>query len=179
MSQRAADLLERLRDLVEREAEEQYKQLEQQWSQPLSNRTYTGKAIEGLRYEGLTERGGHLIFACRTNDSRFREGDCLFLHQGHSPLVADYQEGTLEVDEESYLEISLQKGNLELFRSSPQGWVADEGFVPMSGYYLDALTEASERQVGRARYFRCILGDSGPPDRACPIRESMPMGGAG
>lgn len=162
MSERATDLLKRMRELVESEADAQREQLERQWSEPLTSRVATGRAIEGLRYEGFTDRGGHLIFACQTNDSRFREGDCLFLHRGSSPLLADYEIGTLELDDEHHLEISLQKGNLEHFTDEPTNWIADEGFVDMSGYYLDALTEASSRQVGRNRILPLILGDLVP-----------------
>jgi DNA replication ATP-dependent helicase Dna2 len=162
MSERAADLLKRMRKLVKDEVDAQLEQLERQWSEPLTSRVYTGKAIEGLRYEGVSDRGGHLILTCQTNNSRFREGDCLFLHRGSSPLLADYAEGTLELDDEHYLEVSLQKGNLEHFHDAPTGWVADEGFVDMSDYYLDALTEAGSRQVGRKRILPLILDDLVP-----------------
>jgi DNA replication ATP-dependent helicase Dna2 len=151
MSEPETALLKRLRALVEAEADEQREQLERQWSQPLANRVYTGTAIEGLDYNGVDDRGGYLVFTCATNNSRFRQGDILFLHRGPNPLEADYAEGTVEIDDESRLEISLQSGNLMWFTDAPEEWIADEGYRDMSGYYLDALREVGTRACGRER----------------------------
>jgi DNA replication ATP-dependent helicase Dna2 len=160
MSERAAHLLEQLERLIRQEAEEQREQMESQWSLSLSERVRTGKAIEGLCLAGINDRTGHLRLTCQTNNSRFREGDYLFLHKSH-PLLEQAVECVLEMDEEKRLEVFPQ-GNARRLLDDPEGWIADEGFIDLSGYYLEALTEVADRQIGRTRILPLILGDIGP-----------------
>ena len=47
MSQTTIEFLEKLRHFVESEANTQYKQLERQWSAPLSDRVAKGWAMRG------------------------------------------------------------------------------------------------------------------------------------
>ena len=161
MSDRAADLLKRLEALILQETAQQREHLESQWSLPLAERVRTGKAIEGLRLSGINARTGRVALTCQTNNSRFREGDYLFLHKGH-PLKDAAFECVLELDEEQYLEIVPQGLNVQRLREEPEGWIADEGFMDLSGYYLEALAEVADRQVGQTRILPLILGDIGP-----------------
>jgi DNA replication ATP-dependent helicase Dna2 len=161
MSQkRAARLLRQLEVMIQREVNEQREQIERQWSLPLSERVRSGKAIEGLCLKRINEQTGRLVMTCQTNNSRFREGDHLFLHRSH-PLLEPVIECILEYDEEQYIEIFPQ-GNARRLIDNPRGWIADEGFMDLSGYYLEALNEVADRQVGRLRILPLILGNIGP-----------------
>jgi DNA replication ATP-dependent helicase Dna2 len=161
MSEHATNLLKRLEALILREANEQREQLERQWSLPLSERVRTGKAIEGLRLAGINDQTGRVRLICQTNNSRFREGDHLFLHKGHPLLEAGF-ECVLELDEEQVLEIVPQGFNVSRLIEEPEGWIADEGFLDVSDYYLQALVEVADRQVGRSHILPLILGDIAP-----------------
>ncbi len=155
------DLLNRLKMLIRQESQQQREHLERQWSLPLGERVRKGYTLEGLNFIRINEHTGHLVFKCLTNHSRFREGDYLFLHKSH-PLLEPVMEVILEVDEEQYLEFSLSGGNLTRFIEEPTGWIADEGYMDFSGYYLDALAEVADRNVGRQRILPLILGERGP-----------------
>jgi len=158
---RSARLLKQLERLVQQEYTTQREHIESQWSLPLAQRVRTGKAIEGLALSGINDRTGRLAFTCQTNNSRFREGDYLFLHKSH-PLLEPVVECVLELDEETRLEMVPKSGNARRLLDGPEGWIADEGFMDLSGYYLEALAEVADRQVGRTRILPLILGDAGP-----------------
>jgi DNA replication ATP-dependent helicase Dna2 len=158
---RSARLLKQLERLVLEEYATQREHIESQWSLPVAQRVRTGKAIEGLCLTGISDRTGRLIFTCQTNNSRFREGDYLFLHKSH-PLLESVVECVLELDEETHLEMVPKSGNARRLLDDREGWIADEGFMDLSGYYLDALAEVADRQVGRTRILPLILGDIGP-----------------
>ncbi len=156
-----ATLLERLETLIREESRRQREHLERQWSLPLGERVRKGYALEGLSYVGTNERTGNLVFKCMTNQARFREGDYLFLHKSH-PLLEPLTEVILEVDEEQRLEFSLGGGNLPRIWNEPAGWIADEGFMDLSAYYLAALAEVADRNVGRERILPLLLGTRSP-----------------
>jgi DNA replication ATP-dependent helicase Dna2 len=158
--ERAAHLLKQLDRLIREEAEQQRERMESQWSLPLAERVRTGKAIEGLHLTGINEQTGRLALVCQTNNSRFREGDYLFLHKSH-PSLEPSIECVLELDEEQYLEIFPQ-ANARRLLEDRDGWIADEGFMDLSDYYLQALREVADRQIGRTRILPLILGDIRP-----------------
>ncbi len=170
----ATDLLRSLETLVHQDAAQQRAHLERQWSLPLGERVRRGYALEGLHYTGVNPLTSNLIFQCTTNNARFREGDFLFLHKSH-PLLEPYLELTLEVDDEQRLECSLGRGNATRIWDDPHGWIADEGYMDLSGYYLDALAEVADRHVGRERILPLLLGEVTPQldlaayDRACAV----------
>ncbi len=157
----AAELLRRLEILLRKESEGQRKHFERQWSLPLGERVRKGYAIEGLTYVGTNEHTGNLIFKCMTNNSRFREGDYLFLHKSH-PLLEPPTEVVLEIDDEMRLEFSLVKGNLMRIFEDPADWIADEGYVDLRDFYLAALAEVADSNVGRSRILPLLLGDLAP-----------------
>ncbi len=161
MPRTAADLLRHLETLVREESNHQREHLERQWSLPLGERVRRGYTLEGLSCIGLNERTGNLVFECMANNARFREGDYLFLHKSH-PLLEPTLEVTLEVDDEKRLEFSLGSGNLVRIWDEPESWIADEGYMDLSGYYLDALAEVADRHVGRERILPLLLGEIGP-----------------
>jgi len=161
MSTAAADLLQRLETLVRQESGYQREHLERQWSLPLGERVRRGYALEGLSYVGVSEHTGNLVFKCMANNARFREGDYLFLHKSH-PLLEPIIEVTLEVDDEQRLEFSLGRGNLVRIWDEPHDWIADEGYMDLIGYYLNALAEVADRHVGRERILPLLLDEIGP-----------------
>src|SRR5512145_2493039 len=99
-----ADFLHRLRRFVQQEADAQQEMLERQWARPLGERVARGWTVEGLR---LTHSENSLIrLACQTNQSRFREGDLVVLHQGR-PKDSNALHAELQYDGETDLELSL------------------------------------------------------------------------
>ncbi|MBN1177802.1 MAG: AAA family ATPase [Anaerolineae bacterium] len=161
MSQKATRLLNQLDRMVRQEARQQQEQIERQWSLPLAERVRTGRAIEGLCFSSINAETGNVVLRCQSNQSRFREGDHLFLHRGN-PLLEPLLECTLEIDEELHLEIVPLDLNVKRLIEEPDDWIADEAFVDMSGYYLQALTEVGDRQVGRTRILPLITDELRP-----------------
>lgn len=153
-------LLRRLRHFVLSETETQRRQLESQWSRPLTERVAQGRALEGLHVKSL-QPGGSLFLTCQTNDSRFREGDTLVLHRG-DPRGLEAIQGTLEYDDETELELSLLMGNPYLLKTEPSGWIADEGLLDLSSFYLDALDQAADSLRGREFILPLLGGQKAP-----------------
>jgi DNA replication ATP-dependent helicase Dna2 len=150
-----ADLLNRLRYFVQAEAETQYAALEQQWSQPLSERVAKGWAIEGLRVVQLEK--GLIQLHCDTNDSRFREGDLLVLHR-ESPKDPNALHVELQYDGETELEASLIKGNHFFLAADPEGWIIDQDWFDSSPFYLDALDTVADSLRGRSTILPLLQG---------------------
>lgn len=159
MPQTANELLLKLRKFVEDEAEAQYSALHQQWSQPIRDRVAKGWAIEGLRID--TYQGGILRLSCVNNDSRFREGDLVVLHQdnpqGENALHLD-----LQYDGGTELDASLIHGNEFLLMANSGGWIMDQDWFDSSPFYLSALDRVADSQLGRATILPLIQGTLAP-----------------
>jgi hypothetical protein len=107
MNTSPSEFLQRLRKFVQREADTQHRALEGQWSHLLQERVARGWPIEGLHVEQM--RNGIIRLSCATNDSRFREGDLVLLHQD-DPHDPDALHCELQYDAETDLEVSLIRG---------------------------------------------------------------------
>lgn len=141
------DLLNRLRLFVQAESETQFAALEKQWARPLSERVSKGWAIEGLRVERYDKE--IIRLRCDTNDSRFREGDLLVLHQ-ENPQDPNALHVELQFDAENELEVSLIKGNHFFIKDKSDGWIIDQDWFDSSPYYLDALDNVADSLRGRS-----------------------------
>jgi DNA replication ATP-dependent helicase Dna2 len=155
------DLLTRLRRFVQAEAEGQYAALERQWSRPLGERVASGWAIEGLRVEKFDPKSRLVKLACDSNDSRFREGDLLVLHQGN-PRVEKALHVDLQYDGETSLEANLIRGNPAVFLAEPDGWIADQDWFDTSPFFLDALNTAADSVRGRSIILPLLNGSLDP-----------------
>jgi DNA replication ATP-dependent helicase Dna2 len=156
-----AELLHQLRRHVQAEAEAQYSALERQWSRPLGERVARGWAIEGLQY--VSDAKGIIRLACTHNDSRFREGDLLVLHQPDEPPKApNALHVELQYDGETELEVSLIKGNEYFLKLHPQGWIADQDLFDSSPFYLDALDAVADSMRGRSTILPLLNGSLQP-----------------
>ncbi len=172
-----ADLLNRLRYFVQAEAETQYAALDRQWSRPLSERVAKGWAIEGLRVERFEK--GLIRLRCDTNDSRFREGDLLVLHQGN-PKDPNALHVELQYDGETELEASLIKGNHFFLAAEPDGWIFDQDWFDSSPFYLDALNTVADSLRGRSTILPLLQGSLSPKiDYARYERAAQEMADAG
>lgn len=147
MSVSAAEFLQRLRKFVQREADIQHRAIEKQWSHPLQERVAKGWAIEGLRVEQV--KNGVVRLSCITNDSRFREGDLVILHQD-DPHDPDALRCELQYDGDTDLEVSLVRGNEVFLNSRSVGWVMDQDWFDSSPFYLHALDAVADSQLGRS-----------------------------
>src|SRR5215211_1995693 len=136
MSVPTSEFLQRLRNFVQREAGVQHRALEKQWSRPLQERVARGWTLEGLRVEQVNH--GIIRLSCTTNDSRFREGDLVLLHQD-DPHEPDALHCELQYDGDTDLEVSLIRGNEVFLASRSAGWVMDQDWFDSSPFYLDAL----------------------------------------
>jgi DNA replication ATP-dependent helicase Dna2 len=172
-----ADLLNRLRQIVHAEAETQFASLDRQWSRPLSERVAKGWAIEGLRADRFEK--GLIRLYCDTNDSRFREGDLLVLHQG-DPRDTNALHIELQYDGETELEASLIKGNQYFMTANPYGWIADQDWFDSSPFYLDALNAVADSLRGRSIILPLLQGSLNPKiDYARYERAAEQMAAAG
>jgi DNA replication ATP-dependent helicase Dna2 len=152
-----ADLLHRLRQFVQAEAEMQYSALDRQWSRPIGERVARGWAIEGLRF--VSEDKGIVRLECTNNDSRFREGDLLVLHQGtDTPKSPNALHVELQYDGETELEVSVIKGNQYFLKADPYGWIADQDWFDASSFYLDALDAVADSLRGRSTILPLLNG---------------------
>jgi len=147
MPQPISDFLQKLRQFVEDEAEAQFSALARQWSRSLQDRVAHGWAIEGLRIEHL--QNGILRLSCTTNNSRFREGDLVVLHQ-NNPQDEDALHLDLQYDGETDLEASLIHGNEMVVMANPSGWIMDQDWFDSSPFYLSALNKVADSQLGRS-----------------------------
>lgn len=137
-----AHLVQRLERIVRLEAQTQRDHLRERWARPLSERVARGYAIEGLSFVSIGA-DGKVQLSCQTNESRFRDGDFLMLHQG-DPEGEDVTEVLLEYDDETQLEVSPRCGKVHLLEDRPQGWIADESMLDLSPFFLDELEEVTD-----------------------------------
>ncbi len=152
-----ADLLNRLRRFVQAEADAQYESLSRQWARPIGERVANGWAIEGLNV--VREEKGFIRLNCDTNNSRFREGDLLVLHQAKdSPKSFNALHVELQYDGETEIEVSIIKGNSYFLTAEPRGWVADQDWFDASPFYLDALDTVADSMRGRSTILPLLGG---------------------
>lgn len=143
------DLLKRLEIFVRSEAEAQYAALIQQWSHPLAERIAKGWAIEGLSVAKFNEKDQILRMSCDRNESRFREGDLVILHQ-NAPNDPNALHLELLYDGETELEFSFIKGNLQFLFKNPTSWILDQDWFDSSPFYLFALHSVANSLRGRS-----------------------------
>jgi len=153
-------LIKNLEDFVLAEAENQMSQLVQKWSRPLSDRLAKGDAIAGLNVRS-TIYDGRITLTCARNDSRFREGDYLFLHKG-SPTDEDAILVTIEDDQETTLVVLLNDGDIYYLDEYPDGWIADEGYLDLTKFYLDAINQVADTTSGREIILPLLTGNLEP-----------------
>jgi DNA replication ATP-dependent helicase Dna2 len=152
-------LLNRLRAFVENEAKEQYSALTSQWSKPLAERVARGYAIEGVNVERIDKK--LITLSCATNESRFREGDLLVMHQG-DPKDANALHVELQYDGEMELEVSLIKGKPLHLSKQPVGWIIDQDWFDSSPFYLGALASVADSLRGRTTILPLLQGSLRP-----------------
>lgn len=150
-----ADFLQRLRKFVQDEADSQWQALDRQWSRPLGERVAKGWAIEGLRVVGFDK--GIARLACASNQSRFREGDLVVLHQSY-PADPNALHFDLYYDGENELEAGLIKGNPYFMTAKPEGWILDQDWFDSSPFYLSALDTVADSQRGRSTILPLLEG---------------------
>jgi DNA replication ATP-dependent helicase Dna2 len=153
-------LIKNLEDFVLAESANQMAQLEKKWSRPLSDRLAKGDAIAGLNVQSAIY-DGRITLTCTRNDSRFREGDYIFLHKG-SPTDDDAILVTIEDDQETTLVVRLNDGDIYYLEEYPDGWIADEGFLDLTKFYLDAINQAADTTVGREIVLPLLTGNKEP-----------------
>ncbi len=154
------DLLLELREFVIGETEIQKRKLWQQWSRPLNERVAGGDAIMGL-YVVNVSYDGKIQLRCSSNNSRFREGDFLVLHQGN-PNDQSAIQVALEEDNETELIVQFNDGDIYLLEQTRANWIADESMLDLSRYYLEALDQVSDTRRGREIILPLITNEITP-----------------
>lgn len=148
-SRHMVDFLRQLRQMVLDESTAIRKQIHQQWAQSVAARVADGRAIDRVQVVECRQDGA-LVLTCTRNESRFREGDVLWLNRG-DPFEPPHLMVVLEEDEDTHLVVLVEDAGVtwgEIARQ-PMGWVLDEGFLDLSGYMLAALDEAADTAIGR------------------------------
>lgn len=173
--------LEKLKQFVHDEAQSQYREIEKQWSHPLKERVAKGWAIEGIRVDSL--KNGILHITCDTNESRFREGDLVILHR-NNPWDPNALHLDIQYDGEIELELNLVKGNEYLLAANSDGWVMDQDLFDASQFYLSALDQVADSQLGRSTILPLLQGELKPSidyaryDRACTELKDSGLNGS-
>jgi DNA replication ATP-dependent helicase Dna2 len=94
---------------------------------------------------------------CATNDSRFRGGDFLVLHQDN-PKDPNALHVELQYDGETELEASLINGNYFFLEANPDGWIFDQDWFDSSSFYIDALETVADSLRGRSIILTLLQG---------------------
>jgi DNA replication ATP-dependent helicase Dna2 len=171
-----ARFLRGMRRLVLDEAATVRQQIHTSWSRPLAARVAEGRAIEGVRVVGIG-RDGRIALACSRNSSRFREGDMLCLNRG-DPFAQPAITVTVEEDDETRLVVSSAElgANWGELEQEPDGWVLDEGYLDLSNWFLDALDEAGDTNLGRTRVLPLLMGYARPQMDPQRYERGLEMG---
>jgi DNA replication ATP-dependent helicase Dna2 len=149
------DFLQRLRIFVENEADAQREALNKQWNTSLNERIARGWAVEGLRVQQF--KHNIIRLTCDTNESKFREGDLVILHRG-DPRGENVLHCDVQYDNEMELELNLIRGNELFLAQTPHGWIMDQDWFDASPFYLSALNEAADSNLGRSFILPVLQG---------------------
>lgn len=150
-----ADFLQRLRIFVENEADAQREALNKQWNTSLNERIAHGWAVEGLQVQQF--KHNIIRLTCDTNESKFREGDLVILHRG-DPRGENVLHCDVQYDNEIELELNLIRGNELFLAQTPHGWIMDQDWFDASPFYLSALNEAADSNLGRSFILPVLQG---------------------
>jgi DNA replication ATP-dependent helicase Dna2 len=150
-----ADFLQRLRIFVENEADAQRESLNKQWNTSLNERIAHGWAVEGLQVQQF--KHNIIRLTCDTNESKFREGDLVILHRG-DPRGENVLHCDVQYDNEMELELNLIRGNELFLAQTPHGWIMDQDWFDASPFYLSALNEAADSNLGRSFILPVLQG---------------------
>ena len=149
------DFLQRLRTFVENEADAQRETLNKQWNFPLNERVARGWAVEGLNVQQF--KNNIIRLTCDTNESRFREGDLVVLHRG-DPHSENALHCDIQYDNENDVELNLIRGNELFLAQTPEGWIMDQDWFDSSPFFLSALNEAADSNLGRSFILPILQG---------------------
>jgi DNA replication ATP-dependent helicase Dna2 len=150
-----ADFLQRLRIFVENEADAQREALNKQWNTSLNERIARGWAVEGLQVQQF--KHNIIRLTCDTNESKFREGDLVILHRG-DPRGENVLHCDVQYDNEMELELNLIRGNELFLAQTPHGWIMDQDWFDASPFFLSALNEAADSNLGRSFILPVLQG---------------------
>jgi DNA replication ATP-dependent helicase Dna2 len=145
MTVSTADFLNRLRAFVENEANAQREALNKQWNTALHERVVHSWVVDGVRVSQFKDN--IIRLTCNTNVSRFREGDLVVLHRG-DPRGEIVLYCNLQYDGETDLELSMIRGNEYFLSQNLEGWIMDRDWFDSSPFYLSALNEAADSNLG-------------------------------
>lgn len=173
-----ARFLTSLEHQIRSEAAAERRNLLKIWRAPIPERVARGYAIEGLRIKEIRSNG-YVLLSCTTNRSRFRQEDILCLNQGnpeaHPSLMV-----TLEEDNETELLVSQAGWGTpwESILTEEDGWMLDQGFLDLSSFYLDAVTDLGETTSGRERIIPLLMGSVQPQIDAARLERGLAIGDA-
>lgn len=159
MTHSTVDFLQRLQVFIENEADAQRDALKKQWSSPIDERVARGWAIEGLHV--VQYRDGIIRLTCVTNESRYREGDLVVIHRG-DPRDENALHCDLQYDGETDLDLSVIRGNELFLAQNTDGWIIDQDWFDASRFYLAALNEAADSNLGRSVILPLLQGSIKP-----------------
>lgn len=156
-----------LRELILNEAAASRKSVEDVWSWPLVRRLEAGYALNKVRPIAMVDNG-QIELQVHNNQSRFREGDALFLGRAN-PRQRRGLPVTLEEERDDGLLVSLRdskdtsfEDELQLVLDERVEWSLDVDFEDLSHFYLSALEDATASNIGRDRVLPLLCGLSKP-----------------
>lgn len=141
-------LLANLLELIHDERDENNRKLLDAWDRPLAEKLQKGWSQSFTHLE-RGEESQTLWATLDDNESRFREGDLLFLHGG-SPLEAPLGRGfSLELEEDERWLLRGNRAGAALDNYLGGACYADPDGMDLSTYYERAIEEIATMQIGR------------------------------
>jgi DNA replication ATP-dependent helicase Dna2 len=133
--------------------------------------------VEGLAVQQFQHN--IIRLRCDTNESRFREGDLVILHRG-DPRDENILHCDIQYDNETEIELNLIRGNELFLAQTPEGWIMDQDWFDASPFFLSALNEAADTNLGRSFILPVLQGALKPKlDFAKYERAKAELQGAG
>jgi len=154
--ERAEDLLAELERQVLREESVARREREEFLKRPLQERVASGWTLSPVTIHPVP-RSKLLRLEADLRFSRYREGDMLRIHTGFLG-DADGLDATVVHEGSDSLQVRPEKNPAALLDATAP-LIADPAYLNLTPFYVAALQECSESDVGRNRVLPLLLGD--------------------
>jgi len=152
-------VVEELREFIHGEFDHQRTRFRKQIGMPLDERIEKFICLAGLEFKEIDQHG-RAGFRHPGNDSRLREGDHVRLSRNGAP--DEWQKASIyrEEDGEIWLASESPFSVSHFERMGFDGWILDEDFLDLEGFYLDALSRVETTAIGQERILPLLAGDA-------------------
>lgn len=154
--------LNELRGFVRDEFDAQRTAFRERMALPVAERVERGSCLDRMVFRSIDDEG-RAVFAHSGNDSRLREGDLVQLSRRDEPDLAGRRVSFYREERNRVWLVGERRFTAADFEGkSDEGWIVDEDFVDLEGYYLDALERVAATRIGQERILPLLEGDAEP-----------------